>query len=115
MGLSRDDILAADDRVVESVEVPEWGGTVYVRSLTREEIRPFTDAGDEMAVGMLVSVTVCDEDGRPLFTDDDVPALEKKSVRALNRVLEKAMEVNGLGSAQAERVLGNSGNGQQSD
>lgn len=115
MALSRDEILAADDRVVEVVDVPEWGGEVYVRSLTRAEVRPFTETGEDLAVGTLVSVAVCDEDGRPLFTEDDVPALEKKSLRALNRVVAKAMEINGLGGEQAEQVLGNSGSGQQND
>ena len=32
--LSRDDILAVDDRVTEVVPVPEWGGAVTVRALS---------------------------------------------------------------------------------
>lgn len=115
MSLSRDEILAADDRQIEAVEVPEWGGEVYVRSLTSQEVKPFTDGDDEMPVGLLVSVTACDEDGVPLFTEADVGALEEKSIRALRRVVRKAMEINGLGDQQADAILGNSGSGRESD
>lgn len=113
MALSRDAILAADDRVIEEVEVPEWGGTVCVRSLTSEEVKPFTESDDEMPVGLLVSIAACDEVGEPLFSEADIAALERKSMRALKRVIQKAMDVNGLGAEQAEEILGNSGSGQE--
>ena len=32
--LTAQDIFDADDRIVEKVEVPEWGGSVYVRAMT---------------------------------------------------------------------------------
>ena len=35
--LSRDEILAASDLTKELVEVPEWGGSVYVRAMTGTE------------------------------------------------------------------------------
>ena len=35
--LSRTDILGAKDLGLTPVEVPEWGGTVYVRSMTARE------------------------------------------------------------------------------
>ena len=31
--LTRDDILAADDMAYQNVSVPEWGGSVRVRTL----------------------------------------------------------------------------------
>ena len=41
-------------------------------------------------------MSVCDEAGKPLFTDDDVPALMKKPFRAIMRIAEAAQEHNGL-------------------
>lgn len=114
MALTRDAILAADDRQLELVPVPEWGGEVYVRSLTSEEVRPITDNDNEMPVGLLVSIAACDEDGAPLFTEADIPALERKSVKALKRVVNAAMEINGLGENAAEDILGNSASGPES-
>ena len=36
--LSIDDILQADDHTTATVDCPEWGGQVEVRSLTRAEV-----------------------------------------------------------------------------
>ena len=50
--LSRDQILGADDLVIQSIAVPEWKGTVFIRTLTagehdrfegRQQKDPFTD------------------------------------------------------------------------
>ena len=35
--LTRNEILAVDDLQTQKVDVPEWGGSVYVRGLTGSE------------------------------------------------------------------------------
>ena len=42
--LTRDQILQANDLVTETVEVPEWGGSVFVKSLTGVERDQFEAA-----------------------------------------------------------------------
>ena len=105
--LSRDAILAADDLPKELVALPEWGGEVYVRALTGAERDRFEAAmieqkGKHQTVNMemirarLASMTICDEQGKRLFTDGDVRGLAGKSAAALNRVFEVARRLSGL-------------------
>src|ERR1051325_3469724 len=94
--LSRDAVLAADDRTSEVVDVPEWGGPVKVRALSgtqRDQHEPAGVTWGRDAKGApivsalntdnlrarLVALAVVDEDGNRLFSDKDVPALEAKN------------------------------------
>jgi hypothetical protein len=109
--LTRDDILTADDIRIEPVEVPEWGGRVYVRTLTGlqrekyvESIRKVTGHGKKQLVEIniqksgakLAAQTICDDKGKLLFTEADIPGLANKSSRALQRVIDASAELNGL-------------------
>lgn len=124
--LSRDEILAADDLPRELVDVPEWGGAVYVRTLTGEERDAFEAAtvqsrGKRVDLNLrnirarLVALAVVDEDGRRLFTDGDVAALGKKSAQALNTLFGVAQRLSGLTEADVEEMAKNSGSGQSDD
>lgn len=98
-------ILAATDFQKELVEVPEWGGSVYVRSLMGTERDTFEnviarEGVDEAADNFrarLSALCMCDEVGKRLFDDADAEALGKKSAKALSRVFDVAMELNGMG------------------
>lgn len=102
--LSRDQILSADDLTHEDLPVPEWGGTVRVRSLTGTERDAFevsvspdgkkTNLANVRA--RLVAKTVVDEQGNALFTDTDVIKLGLKNAAALNRVWDVARKLSGL-------------------
>jgi hypothetical protein len=104
-------ILAADDLPRELVDVPEWGGAVYVRGLTGTErdqwedsIAKVTVINDQRRVNMtminararLAAMTMIGEDGARLFTDQDVQKLAQKSAAALNRVFTVAQRLSGL-------------------
>lgn len=101
--LTRDAILSLSDLKREPVEVPEWGGTVYVRSMSGAERRQFfVHLGkDELTSAHMVAWCACDENGNRLFTDEDVEALSKKHGRALDRIANAALKFNGL-AAEAE-------------
>ncbi len=112
--LTRDQILAADDLPRELVEVPEWGGSVYVRTLTGTEAdaqmaevldgrRDLQDYHAKMA-----AACICDDAGKRLFSDADVKVLGAKSVRALDRVVAAVNRINGLGKEDEEAVVKNS-------
>jgi hypothetical protein len=116
--LSRDQILGADDLKRELVEVPEWGGSVWVRTLTgdkRDEFEAIAIASKDDA-GLLrsgfrarfASWTVCDEDGELLFSDEDVAELGKKSASALDRVFTRAQKLNHLSDEDVDDLAGKS-------
>ena len=117
--LSKTAILAAQDLQTEDVEVPEWGGAVRVRSFTGRERDAFESSmvrgdGRDRRVDLtnmrarLVGLTVIDEAGQRLFTDDEVDLLGAKSGAALDRVFAVAQKLNGLSGADVEELSKNS-------
>lgn len=115
--LTRDQILAADDITIDTVPVPEWGGTVCVRMLSARgrwqylrALRPLVDAGEANSEDglvkesglLLASATLCDAAGAVLFTVADVEALAAKSWVAMNRVIDASATLNGLTAAAVE-------------
>src|SRR4051812_3187961 len=103
--LSRDAILGADDLKRETVPVPEWGGTVCVRTMTGAERDDYeaetyrmrgASADNNLANlrARLCVRTICDESGQRLFTDQDIDALGKKSAAALDRCVEVALRLS---------------------
>jgi len=107
MALSREDILQAKDLVLKEVAVPEWGGTVFVKSMTAKERDAFEASVTEIRGGKqsvrlenirakFAALTICDENGKRLFDEKDIPALAEKSAGALTRVFEAAQKLSGL-------------------
>ena len=113
--LSKTAILAAQDLQTEDVEVPEWGGAVRVRSFTGRERDAFEASmvrgdGRDRRVDLtnmrarLVGLTVIDESGQRLFTDEEADLLGAKSGAALDRVFAIAQKLNGLSGADVEEL-----------
>lgn len=113
--LNRDAILTADDLQTEDVQVPEWGGTVRVRSLIGSERDAFEAhvAGDGKKANLdnlrarLVALTIVDDKGERVFSDGDVKKLGMKNAAALNRVFDAAQRLSGLTEADVEEMAGN--------
>lgn len=116
MLLSREQIIGSDDRKTQDVAVPEWGGTVRVRALSGRERDAYeagivTLAGDgskrvslENIRARLVSLSVVDDAGNRIFTDEDIVALGGKSASALERVFDVARKLSGLGEDDVEEL-----------
>jgi hypothetical protein len=113
--LTRDQILSIQDIEIEEVEVPEWGGAVYVRGMSGTERDQFegsivTQRGKSTAVNManirakLAAVSICDADGKRLFTERDAKALGEKSAAALQRIFEVARRLSGIGDEDIEEL-----------
>lgn len=122
--LSAADILAMPDVVHEWVGVPEWGGKVLVKSLSGTERDSFEASlmvkrGKERELSTrnirakLCQLTIVDPDSenqlRPVFTEEQIDALGRKSAAALSRVYDAASRLSGLSEADVEELRGNSG------
>jgi len=116
--LTRDQILKAKDIPMEKVSVPEWGGEVMVKGLSGKErdwfeLSVFEQKGRNQKVNManlrakLASLSICDEEGNRLFSEDDVEELAKKSAVALQRVFSIAQRLSGLSNEEAEILAKN--------
>jgi hypothetical protein len=108
-GLSASQILSANDTKVEPVDVPEWGGKVYVRVLRgtdRDRFEEWVNKEKDKSVRChFLVLSLCDERGALLFTPDQVAALGEKSGDVLARVFEAAWDINYL-SPKAVDELG---------
>lgn len=121
--LSRESILASEDLPRELLSVPEWGGDVWVRTLTGAERDAF-EASNVRVTGKgrnvkrepnvanfrarLAVLVCCDEQGKRLFADADAAALGRKSSAALDRIADVALRLNGMTEEAAEEAEGNS-------
>jgi hypothetical protein len=118
--LNKAAILAANDQTLELVPVPEWGGEVYIRSMTAAERdaeeRRIYDAqqnkkGSEGMANFrarFLARTLVDENGTPLFTMKEVDQLAAKSFVVIARLFEISQRINGVTKEEAEVIEGNS-------
>lgn len=112
--LTKAQILASSDILdsLQTVQVPEWGGPVFVRVMNGEERGRFelanTGAPKESIRGRLCVATICDPQGNLLFEPCDVALLGKRSSVALDRVFEVALKINGIGPGSVEDEAKNS-------
>jgi len=121
--LTKADILKAEDLDKEWVDVPEWGGGVYVRVLTGVERDNFESSvyvtkGRKTEINMqnmrakLCAKCMVDENGKRLFDTKDVKVLGKKSGRALDRIFSVAQRLNGMTQKDIDDLVGNLDGGQ---
>jgi len=120
MTLSRESILSrAPELPREEVPVPEWGGSVFVRTLTASERdRLETDWERTARVhfrARLVRFTVCDDAGKDLFRDVDIAVLGAHSTAAISRLTDVAFRLNKFTKTDVEELEKNSESGQPGD
>ena len=118
MNLTRDEILAARSRRKPiQVEVPEWGGTVYIKVLSAGDQVKMSSNGHaeaEMPIWLLVGCLVS-KDGSRLFTDEDVPALLEEEFPIIMRVFSEAARHNGLSTKELDEAMQSFGTTQADD
>lgn len=106
--LTRATILAAKDLKLKKVDVPEWGGFVYVKSMTSKHRDKFellvTGKNLEGIRAILIAWCVCDQDGNNLFTDQDVDELNEKSASATQRIFDICYQMANFSESDMEEL-----------
>lgn len=111
MSSLRETIFSANDILSEAVEIPEWGVTVEVRTMTaadRTTLQTNSTSADgkvDMTKFMpaVVIATVHDpETGEPVFQQSDIPALLSKSGVVVERLAQKALQMSGMEASSAD-------------
>ena len=113
MSLTREQILGKVDIAIKEIEVPEWGGSVHIRQLTRGEQDTYLkrqtgesrlkqDAGatQQEISGVtiyghdayLCACGICDSEGSALFKQEDIKALDKKNGAVIGRIAVAIVE-----------------------
>lgn len=118
--LSKADIFAAQDLQTETVDVPEWGGAVIIRTMTGAQRDSYEQSlmkrgsdgrytvDTENMRAKLVVYTAVDEQGNALFTADDLTALAGKNAAVIERLALAAQRLNGLAKDSVEDAKKNS-------
>lgn len=112
--LTREQIRGAADLPREEVQIPEWQGSVFVRTMTGTERDAWEDSLakgkkvslEKVRAKLAVAVT-CDADGKATFGPEDVDWLSEKSCAALQRIFAKASKLNALSNADMEDLAKN--------
>ena len=107
--LTKESIIGADDSPLLPLEVPEWGGTLYIRTLNGMERDWFEEqcvtisgigktatakANMRNMRAKLAAMAIADKDGKRMFHETEIPKLAQKSGLALDRVFNAAKEHN---------------------
>ena len=118
LATSIDDILAFDDIVYETVDVPEWSRSVRLVSLTGEERNRIAIAAREHGKKLkggeteaqlyfqarVIAEAMVDADGNHIADQSHAVALMKKNGSALTRLFVVAMRLSGLGQDEEEQA-----------
>ena len=112
--LNLDEILKVNDAVKIKVIVPEWGGSVYLKSMTsldRDRYEALVMKSKQNGSlkaweglrARVVANCLCDEQGVRIFPEDtnDWQKLNGKNSAIVSMLFEKCMTISGLG-AEAE-------------
>lgn len=131
MILSRDQILQSKDIQTETVDCPEWGGSVMIRALTLAQAQEWRrshlkkdvhrDRGGKLTIAYnvdaellaksdarLIVMACVTESGQALFTTQDVEALMEKSSAPVARLALAIITLSGMKADSIEEAEKNS-------
>ena len=102
---------------VEPVFIPEWQGTVLIQALTPAQAAVAREFGHIWGRGgrpharlqklraKMVALSVVDENGRLVFSPDDIEALSEKHCAALERILDVVRRMSGVSDERARQLV----------
>lgn len=114
--LSKDAIFQAGSSIpTERVEVPEWGGHVFVRAMTAAQVDEFgamaqAKGTKKNLTALLVAWTIVNEQGQRVFDDHDAEKLGGFPYTVLDRLAKVALSLSGLANGVLEGVAEAQGN-----
>lgn len=105
MGDLRDKIIKANDITTREVEVPEWGVSVWVRTLTageRAQLARMVEEDGSVPDDYYAQIVACgarDESGERIFDESDIPTINEKSAAAVIRLANEIMAMGRFGES----------------
>lgn len=110
--LTKKEIKQVKDHTTQEVEVPEWNGSVLVRSMTARERDEFEAEmllqaeGKKPASVRARFVMICcvDESGNRIFNEADLPWLENKSFAPMQRIADVVRKISKLTVEDVEEL-----------
>ena len=103
----REKILKSNDKKMETVFIPEWDCKVVVKSMNAKDRVNLTKNPDLNILARMAIVSLYDEEGTRIFSDDDIDVINEKDAAVLDRIGSLAMKINGLGTQAEDEILKN--------
>jgi len=103
--LTRDQIFAKRTFPQQELALPEFEGSVFVRTLSAGEFLALNeriDADKANAFAYWVVVGIADADGQPLFTDADIGRLKELPIGLVERMTNAVQRHNFLTKEEAK-------------
>lgn len=107
--LTYEDIVAAEDIQSRTLDIPEWGGAVRLRTFTKDvelamraQARGLNGDVDSEKLEMLMLVHGIVE---PVLTIDVIPHLRTKNAAVIDRILTEIVSMNRLGGDAIEKAV----------
>ena len=129
--LNFDDIVASQDKEYEDVDVPEWGGTVRIATMSGEDRdrwelsmmqaddsseRGFKLNFDAYSRVRLVAMCLVDDNFNRIFvTKEQIEKLSQKSGKVMDLLYDVAQRVNGITESDIDDLEKNSVSAQNGD
>jgi hypothetical protein len=108
MTLTRDEILAKRMELPkETVEIPELGGSVTIRTLTLKEVREIQKLqksnGEPLSIyPRLVAMACVDEAGRQLFVGEDIRLIDEFAWPVTDALAKAVLKLNKMIGEETE-------------
>ena len=129
--LNFDDIVASQDKEYQDVDVPEWGGTVRIATMSGEDRdrwelsmmqaddnseRGFKLNFDAYSRVRLVAMCLVDDNFNRIFvTKEQIERLSQKSGKVMDLLYDVAQRVNGITDEDIDDLEKNSVSAQNGD
>ena len=129
--LNFDDIVASQDKEYQDVDVPEWGGTVRIATMSGEDRdrwelsmmqaddsseRGFKLNFDAYSRVRLVAMCLVDDNFNRIFvTKEQIEKLSQKSGKVMDLLYDVAQRVNGITESDIDDLEKNSVSVQNGD
>lgn len=97
--LDVDAILAAKDLVEETIDIPEWGGAVKVRSFSKkqqQDVRDEAMVDGDLNAERLEMFLFLRGVVEPEFENEQYEQLREKNAAVIDRILNRIMKLSGL-------------------
>lgn len=119
MTLNREQLLKPVSIPREKVELPELGGSIWIRGMSAADRSKFennfqTASGKSNKRKMaevrerLLVACCCTEDGSPMLTEKDIEALGKQPIHLVERMVTVAQRLCGMSNEDVELLAKNS-------
>jgi hypothetical protein len=111
--LTKGDIVNVKDIQVKKVNVPEWGGSIFIKVMSGTEKDAFELAAYDKKSPVfgkiragLCARCICDADGNRMFSDDpaEIESLGNRSGVALERIFDAARKLNKMSEKEIEEL-----------